>query len=107
MKIEIGSLVVVPTVRIDHVVANRVFKVVSIQAKQLKVSVVDQDGNITDPSDIRAYYKKSIIAVLNSMDDFKIFQKINEETSEAYAKYLEVHKKNGLKVQQMKSKLHE
>lgn len=105
MKIPIGSLLVIDSIYIYTAVTPFVFKVVSETEKMVEIVRLDNTGEIVNPDNTRHIRKTSIVAVLNTLEEFAPFNKMNDELKERYEAYSSLMSSVEAQVKKLKNEL--
>ncbi len=90
--IKIGDLIVLDSVTINYIFRKRPYKVTHLTNAFVTCVAVDHLGNPLggDNPEMQSSVqvkKKSVIAVLNSIEDFEVFSEINKHLDSKYTAY--------------------
>lgn len=105
MEIPVGSIVVRASMRLDHAVARFLYQVVKETDKSVEVTRLDEMGKVIDSTNTDTIRKSSVIAILNNIDEFKPFEKMNAEIQEKYHEYNNLYSRYQKELDQIKNKL--
>lgn len=86
-SVPVGSLVVIDSIYNHSAVSPYMMKVISETPKSVEITRVDDNGEVVNIENIKTIRKSSIVAVLESIDDFAPFRKMNIEMNEKYEAY--------------------
>lgn len=88
MKVPVGSLVVIKSITNNHVTNPHVFKVVKETDKSVEITRLDANGDVVNSDSNKPIRKTSIVKVLDSIEDFAPFKKMNDDLNEKWTEYL-------------------
>ena len=103
MKTPVGSLIVIDSIYVHAAVAPFVYKVVDETEKMVELVRLDETGEVVSLDNTRLIRKTSIVAVLNSLEEFAPFKKMNDELKEKYEAYSSLKSSLDAKVKKLKS----
>lgn len=87
MIVSLGSIIVLDSVTLNAVVRVRPFKVTKVMSKSFEATPLDYDGRILDTDRNQFFNNRQIVAVLDKVEDFTPFRKMNDEINEKYKDY--------------------
>lgn len=87
MNIPVGSLVVIKSITNNSITNPHLFRVVKETKKAVEVSRIDQNGEFVNVEKTKQIHKISILKVLNCIEDFEPFKKMNDDLNEKWAAY--------------------
>ncbi len=102
MRVPVDCLLVVDSWIITAVVAPNVYKVVNETDKMVEITALDATGQFINPHNTRSIRKTSIIAIIDSMEEFQPYHEMNQQISALHSAYANALRSGENKVNQVK-----
>lgn len=90
MNVPVGSLVVIKSITMNSVTNPYLFRVVKETEKGVEISRINENGEFVNADKKKPIRKTSILKVLDHIEDFKPFKKMNDDLNEKWTAYLNV-----------------
>lgn len=85
--IKVGDIVVIDSIFVDAVVTPRLYRVVRVLSKSVELNPISDNGESINLGALKIVRNTSVVAILNNVDEYKVFAKMNAELKEAYLEY--------------------
>lgn len=106
MDVPVGSLIVIDTIYNHSAVTPRVFKVIHETDKSVEITSLDAEGEPKNLDNTRTIRKTSIVAILNNLEEFEPFKKMNDDLAEKFRIYNEAYAQYEKEVKLIKARTH-
>lgn len=90
LNVPVGSLVVIKSITNNSITNPYLFRVVKETDKGVEISRIDENGEFVNAEKTKPIRKTSILKVLDRIENFAPFKKMNDDLNEKWTAYLSV-----------------